>query len=149
MTTDTERYKISQISSIFSINVSPLDKSRSFICSIAMRTLCRFAQIPSNPLVKSPITNFFSFPSVIFFTRNFFSLTPSPFLRSFITRLKSIPSSDFFQEVNPKFLRTFSGAKIILMNFRRRTILYLSTIITNCFNHKDIINLTLGKSKYV
>ena len=65
MARSTQRDKIFNGSTVFAVNIRPLNVARSSVLLTAMRTLCRFTLLSSHPLVKSAITYLLTLPGVV------------------------------------------------------------------------------------
>ena len=141
MTRSTKRNKIIKISMILSINISPLDYFRFFTYHTTIRTISWFAFISSYPLMKTTITNFFTFPirmSLIFekFCNFLIMFWGVRFMSYFISKR----FTPFYKLFIPDFFVTFSGTKVAWLNFRERTPKYFFTSQTKGLYHKLIIN---------
>lgn len=132
MTRRTQRNIISQISTIFTINIRPLDVFWSFIKNCTKFTLSRFAKFAAYPLVQPSISNTVSFPSIMVLTREFFHgfKTIRHFWSSFLK---------FMSKLNQFLVSCFCVATHITVvsriYFGRRLEQNVSTFNTIYFNH--------------
>lgn len=131
---------------IQTINISPLDNSFIKRKFTTITTSIRITFFSSNPSVKTNITYLFSFPLIITFIANLFSLRNSPLFRSFVSFVKSSfsPSYGEFFVSNKRI--TLSGTIISWLEMRLGTIENLFTFKTFYIWHSFIINQSLEKS---
>ena len=128
MTRNTQRNVIRQNSTIFPINICPLDKPWSFVKFSAITTCIRGSKVSSYPIMQSTVTYFLTLPRMMFGTLEknlgvFLFTSKSTFQSSLDKLLIS------YQRI------TFTGTKVSVGNFRRRFINNLSTFKTSYFNH--------------
>ncbi len=82
MTRDTQSNIITNQSTVFPVDISPLNKSGSDIDLTALGANRGFAEPSHQPLVKTSIANGSPLPSIISLTGNLLSLGSSPFFGS-------------------------------------------------------------------
>ena len=140
MTRATQRNKIIKVSSIFAVNIRPLDKSWSLINFATGRALGWVALISANPLMKSNITHPFSLPfwvPIIFQKCGKFFIV---FGRIVVVPLSIAKLFSPLRNFGYSYFRiTLTRAIVSRFNLRGRPPQDLSASETFCFNHRFIV----------
>lgn len=125
--------------SIFAINICPLNDARLFTLLTAFRTFIRMSLFAPHPLMKPSVANFSTFPSIIVFIaedklERFIKLRRITGLSLSVSKLSAQSYNVFSRQFNLTFPRTTWPCE----DFTRRLISLIPTHVTS-YKHNLIL----------
>lgn len=147
MTRNTHSNKVINLSSVFPVNVSPLNMAWSRVFFATLGTSGWVSLLATNPLVKAPITHFVSLPSVIIRTRQFLQRFYSS--RDFWSSLLIAICTSRSRELFVSFFRVTTSIAIIpRLYFGGRAVINFLTSRASSVRHNSYYSFNLGEMQY-